>query len=381
MRLFDKISTVVLAAACVAAVSCVKDNPKSGTIKAKSYNYFDASPSASDVSADGGTIVLEVNANVSWKLTVAEGLVPDVMEGEGRDSVHIEVPANRSFDPRSFAYSISTEEELDVDDPQKWTEFGKTLNFSVAQAGVLPKFSVDTDSLSVASAAVSVKITLTENVGYEVLCQSEELSCQVEDDPANVFIHYLTFSFPANKTESPVLYRAMITPKSQPTASIQAISLVIRQSAYIQRVLDCTNAGAFRYDNAGTPTAFPMTYHGKDFVTGDFWLKGYEQYIFNGSVKNWGGTLNAAKNSPVLLPSIPGFVLVEVDVTYSMASADRVYKVMDGIKDLGSCTRNASTTTETKIDLSASVSTPGSRYLVCTSEMCLKFRLTYVSIE
>jgi len=381
MKLFDKISAFVLVAACVAAVSCVKDNPKAGTIKAKSYNYFDASPSASDVSADGGTIVLDVKTNVSWKLTVAEGLVPDVTEGKGRDSVYIEVPANMSFDARSFAYSISTEEELDVDDPQKWTEYGKTLNFSVAQAGVLPKFSVDTDSLSVASAAVSAKITLTENVGYEVLCQSEGLSCQVEDDPANVFIHYLTFSFPANKTENPVLYRAVINPKSQPTSSIQAISLVIRQGAYIQRVLDCTNAASFRYDNAGTPTAFPTTSHGQDFVTGDFWLNGYEQYIFNGSVKNWGGTLNAAKNSPVLLPSIPGFVLVEVNVTYSKASADRVYKVTDGTKDLGSCTRNASTTTETKIDLSTSASTPGSRYLVCTSEMCLKFKLTYVSIE
>lgn len=148
-------------------------------------------------------------------------------------------------------------------------------------------------------------------------------------------------------------------------------------------VLDCTNATNFYYNNGTGDVKFPTSDHGKNFVEDcDFWLNGYKDYKFHGSVKVWQNSLNA-KNSYVKLPLISEYKLKEVNVTYSHPTTDRTYSITDGpssnANTLGSCKRNQATTTETKIDLTNPLVTPESdeRYLYCSAEMGVRFILTY----
>lgn len=148
-------------------------------------------------------------------------------------------------------------------------------------------------------------------------------------------------------------------------------------------VLDCTNAGNFRYGE-GDGTALPAR---DNKVTGtynrvetDFWLNGYKDYLFHGTVSRWNSNnLNAAAKSPVKLPTIAGFTLTEVNITYAYHTDERTYSITDGTNTiLGDPVRRMRATTgETKIDLSAAVSDSPDRYLVCSGEMGVKFILTY----
>ena len=137
-------------------------------------------------------------------------------------------------------------------------------------------------------------------------------------------------------------------------------------------MLDCTNAGNFRYGE-GDGTALPN--RGSTVET-DFWLIGYKDYLFHGTVARWSSN-NLNAKSPVKLPTIAGFTLTEVNITYAHHSDERTYSITDGTKTLGSVLRGNSTTGETKIDLSAAVSDSSDRYLVCSKEMGVKFILTY----
>ncbi len=141
-------------------------------------------------------------------------------------------------------------------------------------------------------------------------------------------------------------------------------------------VLDCTNAGNFRYGE-GDGTALPN--RGSTVET-DFWLIGYKDYLFHGTVARWSSNnLNAAAKSPVKLPTIAGFTLTEVNITYAYHTDERTYSITDGTNTiLGDPVRRMRATTgETKIDLSAAVSDSPDRYLVCSGEMGVKFILTY----
>lgn len=152
-------------------------------------------------------------------------------------------------------------------------------------------------------------------------------------------------------------------------------------------VLDCTDANKFFYNNGDEDVKLPVannstSKHGENFTTCEFWLNGYKDYKFQGSVKIWSNTLNA-KNSYIKLPLISEYKLKEVNVTYSHPTADRTYSITDGpssdANTLGSCKRKQATTTETKIDLTNPLVTPKSneRYLYCPAEMGVKFILTY----
>lgn len=147
-------------------------------------------------------------------------------------------------------------------------------------------------------------------------------------------------------------------------------------------VLDCTNATNFYYNDGTEDVKLPTTKHGENFTTCDFWLNGYKDYKFHGSVKVWQNSLNAL-NSYVKLPLIPEYKLKEVNVTYSHPTTDRTYTITDGpssgANTLGSCKRKQDTTTETKIDLTNPLVTPESdeRYLYCSAEMAVRFILTY----
>lgn len=396
MRLFDKITASVFAVMCILAVSCAKDNPMKDTIKAKSYNYFEASASASDVDADGGQIVLEVNANVPWKLTLDKDLTADVSEGDESATVIIDVPENFSFSPRNFAYSVSTEEELDVDDPQQWTEFGRKLDFSIAQPGVQAKFSVDTDSLSVNSMVVSATFTLTENVGYEVTCITEGLTCKVTDDPQNPDKRYLKFSFPSNASDSPVLYRAVISPESQPSGQIAPISIVIRQAAYKLLVIDFTTVGAstFKYDNGGEVSNLPRRSDPCIASGTDFWAASYPDYLFNGAVRFWstgGGCLNFLKDTYVRFPRIAGYKLLKITDFKVLHSAGRNYKITSAPADTyAKGTPVAGGEEQVLASGDASLASfiltdeydaDKDYYIVCNNEAGIRFKLTYVSVE
>ena len=84
------------------------------------------------------------------------------------------------------------------------------------------------------------------------------------------------------------------------------------------------------------------------------------------------------------LPSVDGYVLGEVDVTYSYSTSSRTYSVVDSEgKVLGSCSRtraDSDSGTVTKIDLTGLVAVGTELSLVCNSEMCVQFILTYVGI-
>ena len=148
-------------------------------------------------------------------------------------------------------------------------------------------------------------------------------------------------------------------------------------------IIDCTNAGKFVHEVDGSPvalTARTSSIYSTVNTAFDFWLTGKEEYVFNGAVTNWSPNhLGAASNSPVKLPFISGYILKEVDITSVKHSSNRTYKVTDGTNDLGSITRNSSTTEETKIDLTNPSTSPetNDRYLVCTGEMGCRFILTY----
>ena len=81
------------------------------------------------------------------------------------------------------------------------------------------------------------------------------------------------------------------------------------------------------------------------------------------------------------LPSIEGYLLQEVEVTYSHSTTMITYSVTDGKDVLGSCNRVRSTTEKTIIDLSGVESTSDERFLKASREMCVKFILTYSGVE
>ena len=68
------LTLVLCTASLMAALSCVKDRPKDSTIKAKSYNYFNAVASSASLTADAGIVTLDITANVPWTIKADEGL-------------------------------------------------------------------------------------------------------------------------------------------------------------------------------------------------------------------------------------------------------------------------------------------------------------------
>ena len=385
------LTLALCAASLMAVVSCGKDHPKDSTIKAKSYNYFDAAASTASLTADAGIVTLDITANVPWTIKADEGLVPDVTQGSGNASVEIAVPENLSFSARSFSWSVSTDAELDVDNPEQWTVSGRTLDFTLTQDGILPKLSVDASEVKVSASAVSAVVTLTANVEYSIECKSENLSCSVEDDEDNPFRHSLTFSFPANETADAVEYRAEITPTQTDIPGIVPIGIVIRQAALKVFQLDCTDASHFRYSSTNAALAArTSTIYNTVTAPFDFYIEqGGVKYSFYGQVSAWGlsgGTacLSNKSSTTVKLPYIEGYVLQEVEVTYSHSTTMITYSVTDdaaGKNVLASCNRVRSTTEKTKIDLSSAESTSKDRYLKASREMCVKFILTYIGVE
>ena len=379
MKLIEKTSLLILLPALLA---CTVEDPKDSTPKAKSYNYFSASASAAEVGADGGTVFLLVNSNVPWQISADRGLAPDVREGSGNGFVNITVSENPSFDTRSFSYSVSTEEELDVDDPEQWTVFGRKLDFRLVQAGMEKKFQVDKALFDLPASSVSASLVLTTNLDYQIRLAEEGLVFETVDD--GPLRHLINFSFPANRNPETVTYHAEIVPEDE---SLQPIQIVITQAAFKILVLEFTNAANFRYVNAAGDTLSLPARTNSIYPTlqaVDFWLKGKEEYVFNGAVANWAKTLSAARNTPVKLPSVDGYVLGEVDVTYSYSTSSRTYSVVDSEgKVLGSCSRtraDSDSGTVTKIDLTGLVAVGTELSLVCNSEMCVQFILTYAGI-
>ena len=154
-------------------------------------------------------------------------------------------------------------------------------------------------------------------------------------------------------------------------------------------VLECTTASQF-VDGSGNPLATRTSSFTYDPTPFDFWLKGYKKYKFKGQVSNWSNTLGAKAGTLVELPNISGYVLKEVNITYSYAGSNRTYIITDGTEDstknpaytqLGKVVRNSSTTEETKIDLTGVTASSDKRYLTSPSEMCVRFILTYTPVS
>ncbi len=385
------LTLALCAASLVAAVSCVKDRPKDSTIKAKSYHYFEAVASTSSLTADAGTVTLDITANVPWTLQADEGLVPDVTRGAGNASVHIAVAENPSFVGRSFSYSVSTDAELDVDDPEQWTVFGRTLDFSLMQAGAQPKFYADPMEQAVPSTAVSARVDFNANIGYQIECLTEGLSYDIEDDLQVPSLHHIVFNFPVNLTENSVEYRAEFRPEADFAQMVAPVTVVIRQAALKVFRLDCTDASLFRYSsNDDALSARTSTIYNTVTAPFDFYIEqGGVKYPFYGQVSYWsvsGSTacLSNKSSTTVKLPSVEGYLLQEVEVTYSHSTTTITYSVTDdsaGKNVLGSCNRVRSTTGKTIIDLSGVESSSADRYLKASREMCVKFILTYIGVE
>lgn len=156
-------------------------------------------------------------------------------------------------------------------------------------------------------------------------------------------------------------------------------------------VIDCTDASQF-VDGSGNSLATRSSSIYDNTVTSafDFWLSGKPEYVFNGQVSNWNKTLSAKSRTLVKLPKISGYVLKEVNITYSNASGDRTYIITDGTADasvdpqytqLGQTKRKSTTTGETKIDLTGVTASSDERYLTSPGEMCGRFILTYSKVS
>lgn len=387
-----KLITLALCAACMLTVSCKKDTPKDSTIKAKSYHYFEAVASTTELPAEAGTVLLAVNANVPWTLTADAGLTPSVTRGSGDAVVEIAVPENISFSSRSFSWSLSTDAELDVDDPEQWTVFGRTLDFSLLQAGALPKFFADPLEQAVPSTAVSARVDFNANIGYQMEFLTEGLSYDVEDDPQVPSLHHIVFHFPANLTENAVEYMVVFRPEEAFASIVDPVTVVIRQSAQKIFRLDCTDASLFRYSStdAALLTRTSTIYNNTVTAPFDFYIEqDGVKYPFYGQVTRWTisdtpACLSNKSSTLVKLPSVEGYLLQEVEVTYSHSTTAITYSVTDdaaGKNVLGSCTRVRSTAGTTTIDLSGVESSSDERYLKASREMCVKFLLTYIGVE
>ena len=384
MKIFDKIAVLALCAALLPVISCKKDNPKAGTVKAKCYQYFDAVASADEISADAGVVVLAIEANVPWTITADEGLTPEVTEGSGPASVLLAVAENTSFEGRSFSYSVSTDAELDVDDPEQWTVFGRKLDFSLLQDGALPKFFVDPLEQTVPSTAVSAKVDFTVNIGYQIELLTEGLSYTIEDDPLAPSLHHLVFSFPANPTENPVEYKAEFRPEAAFAPTVAPLTMIIRQSALKVLRLDCTNATKFVRMVGGEAQMLPLrgSTAGSDF---DFWLEDYPAYLFNGDAYRWSSAqpyLCLASNKSIKLPNIAGYTLSEMTITAQYSSKTPKYEITDGTTSLASFSMDKTQLPKT-LDVSAYLqsSTSPDRYLKVSGEGNIKFILTYIGVE
>ncbi|MBQ7270025.1 MAG: hypothetical protein IJS62_09305 [Bacteroidales bacterium] len=154
-------------------------------------------------------------------------------------------------------------------------------------------------------------------------------------------------------------------------------------------VINCNDASQF-VDGDGNPLA-ARSASIYDTVTSafDFWLNGKPEYVFNGQVSQWSKTLSAKSRTLVKLPKISGYVLKEVNITYSYSSSERTYIVTDGTADteldppytqLGKVKRKKDTTGETKIDLTGVSASSDERYLTSPGEMCGQFILTYTKV-
>lgn len=361
--------------AFAALAACTKDNPKDRTVKARPGNYFETAVSATEIGSEGGRLTVKVESNVKWTAEADELLKLDVVAGSGDGTVEIQVPANYSFEQRVCALTLSTSAELDAEGPEM-SVFGRTDRFEIRQAAADVIFRVDASELKVSAPVTGVKVMLYENVGYELTCLSELLECKVVDIDDSV--HELRFSFPVNEGSEAREYKALVRPLRE-DLGLEPIELTVIHKANITLILDCTDAGNFRYNDGSAIVPLPTTTHNQDFVTGDFWLKDHPEYLFNGSVKCWSNTLDGAKNSPVRMPRIPGYQLSIVSITYSHASSTRTYNLTDGTNILG--TAKANKTLQGKIEIDPSKASGDDRYLVCTGEMCCQFILTYVSEE
>lgn len=153
-------------------------------------------------------------------------------------------------------------------------------------------------------------------------------------------------------------------------------------------VLDCTDASKFRYGNpatglvARTNTIYDPEKGGTVLEPFDFWLEGSEDYKFYGQVTNWSGNLSGVSSSygdpKIKLPTIDGYVLASVQITYSHSTSNRTYTVTDGENTFASCTMTRSSDPVT-LNLTNPAFTPVSndRYLQYSSELGAKFILTY----
>ena len=160
-------------------------------------------------------------------------------------------------------------------------------------------------------------------------------------------------------------------------------------------VLDCTDATKFKrtVEGESEPQMLPVRTpaNGAPY---DFWLEGYESYIFHGYPYRWQTSYFCVKsglattaypdNDKVKLPNISGYTLSEMKVTAQYSSQSPNYKITDGTTTLASASINkTSSTFPVVFDVSAhpQSSTSPNRYLVVTGEGNIKFTLTYSKVS
>lgn len=161
-------------------------------------------------------------------------------------------------------------------------------------------------------------------------------------------------------------------------------------------ILDCTDATKFKRMVAGEsepqmlPTRTPA--NGPAY---DFWLEGYESYIFTGYPYRWQTSYFCFKsafktddypdNDKIKLPNISGYSLSELRVTGVYAgSTSPNYKITDGTNTLTSASISKNSSTFPVVfDISAhpQSSTSPDRYLQVTGEGNIKFTLKYVPVS
>lgn len=155
-------------------------------------------------------------------------------------------------------------------------------------------------------------------------------------------------------------------------------------------VIDCTDASQFVDGSGNSLATRSASIYNTVTSAFDFWLSSKPEYVFNGQVSNWSKTLSAKSKTLVKLPKISGYVLKEVNITFSYSSSDRTYIITDGTADanvdpaytqLGKVKRNSATTEETKIDLTGVTASSDERYLTSPGEMCGRFILTYSKVS
>ena len=211
-----------------------------------------------DVGKDGGTITLEVQANIPFSYSIPEScagwITPQVKtKGLVSSALSFQVAANEDVEKREGAISI--------------TSTLKTETVKVYQEGATPALVVSASQVEVSSAGGTFQVEVKSNVNASVVIPD---NCKWLSEVSTKAMSTNTFVFKADKNESYDLREASITFRNSQYGLEETVK--VRQDQ--KDVILCENGDALTFDFAAqefkVKTRFNVEYQVKSSAS---WLQ------------------------------------------------------------------------------------------------------------